>query len=258
MIDGLNEKYYVKRGNETYADMTTKFDGVKILKVEGMFDKGDAVNIYNEQWNDSQVEDYLITTLDNDNNPIVVRKNTDIKITFVVSTKYANGTIDVGKKHDEFLSYMMDGALWVKSLYTNKESYCVCLSSYSPQKIKLHRDFGTYILGQITLHQLQLPNDVETQYVGDLYIGLGGATLSNISQLTNVQHYNVADASGTYSINIGATNYVWICTSGSISNVVSSGWKVPMNGNVNVGTLRCYRTSNRILPHTMNFTIETT
>jgi hypothetical protein len=48
---------------------------------------------------------------------------------------------------------------------------------------------------------------------------------------------------------------LWICFSGSIENVVSEGFKIPMSEYISVGDLRCYRSANSIKPHTMNFTI---
>lgn len=254
--NGLVEKYYVKRGSELYADVTDKFDGVRILKVDGMFDKGEPVNIYNEQWTGNQSEDYMVTTLDDDQNPVVVYKNTDIKVVFAVSTRYADGVIDVGRQHDAFVDYMTNGALWIKSYYANKETYCCCMSGYTPQNIKLQRGLDkNYMIGELTFHQLDLPSEIQIEILGDLYIGLGDATLSDISSLVNPQHHNVLDPSGTYTYALSDMGYLWICTSATIDGVTSSGYEVPLNGSVVVGNLRCYRTTNKILPHTMSFTI---
>lgn len=256
MSKNLTEIYYVKRGSELYADITDKFDGVRILKVDGLFDKGEPVNIYNEQWSGEQSEDYLVTTLDESQNPVVVYKNTDIKVVFAVSSKYANGVIDVGEQHDAFVNYMKNGALWIKSYYSNKETYCVCMNGYTPQNIKLQRGLErSYMVGELTFHQLNLPNEIQIEVLGDLYIGLGGATLSGISSLINPIHHNVSNPSGTYSYQVSETNYLWLCSTATINGVTSSGYEVPINSVVMVDDLRCYRTANKILPHTMNFTI---
>lgn len=256
MSNELKEKYYVKRGNEEYTDITEKFDGLRILKVDGFFSRGEPVNIYNEQWVNEQSEDFMITTLDEDQNPKVIYKNTDIKITFIVGNKYATNTIDVGRQHDAFIDYMTNGALYVKSYYANKETYCVCVSNYEPQTIKLQRDDRTYMVGELTLHQLDLPQEIQIVYLGDLYIGTNGSIISNVSELQNSVHYNVQSPVGTYSYAISNTSYLWLCTTGTINGVTSSGYQVPISLVTTIGSLKCYRTSNQILPHTMSFTIN--
>lgn len=258
MNNSLNNKYFVKHGSESYTDICTKYDGVRILKVEGLFSQGEAVNVYNEQWTDTQEEDFMITTLDNDNNPIVIHKNQDIKIVFAVSNRYANGLIDVGLQHDAFVSYMSQGEIWIKSIYSNKEAKCALLSSYTPNAVKLHRKYGTYILGELTMHVLDIPNVITDDVDGDLYIGLGDATISAISQLVDVDHYdNIDNPSGNYTYQIQSTGYVWICSQYLLDSVTAGGYSVPITDVSIVGEYRCYRTQNRILPHTMQFKITT-
>jgi len=272
----LRSKYYVKRGSETYTDITSKFDGVRILKIDGLMSRGEPVNIYNEQWNDTQEEDFMITTFDLNDNPVVITKNTDIKVTFIVSERYAINTIDVAVQHDAFVDYMTNGALWIKSYYTLKETYCACLEGYEPTNYKFQRGrYGTYIIGELTLHQLQLPTSFSggsggsggdtpppvVPVIGNLYIGIGGATLSSqsdIENLTNLQYRNVTDDTGDYSIVIPSTNYLWICTSGTIAKVISNAVQVPMNSPIQVGDFYCYRSTNKIIPHTMYFSVTTT
>lgn len=86
-------KYFVKNTSAgTYVDMTTQFNGLAILKVDGLNEKGEPVNIYTAQWVNSQVEDVMITTLDQNNQPVVIRKNVDIEISFEFSPKYVSPT----------------------------------------------------------------------------------------------------------------------------------------------------------------------
>lgn len=153
-MDGLKNKYFVKRGTDNaFTDITTLFDGVRILSVTGMNSRGKAVNIYNEQWIDSQEEDFLVASP----NGQVVYTNTDIKITFVVGEKYASGTIDVSEQHDLFIDYMTGSDIYIKSTYTGKTSHCIFNSDYEPETIKLQRSGTSYMLGELTLHQLDLP-----------------------------------------------------------------------------------------------------
>ena len=152
----LTGKYYVKTtASGTYADVTTLVDGVRILEIKGMFDQGKTVNVYTAQWIDSQTEDFLITKEDSSHNPIVVRENPDISITFIVGNKYASNTIDVVTKHDLFVSTMTSKDVWVHSTYTGKVAHCMALESYSPTTTNLQRGGKSYIIGTIKLHVLE-------------------------------------------------------------------------------------------------------
>ena len=142
----------------TFQDITTMFDGVAVLKLDGMLAKGEPVNVYTAQWIDSQQEDFMITTLDGSDNPVVVRKNVDLELTFIVRQKYATGTIDVQTVHDNFVNYITGSDVWLKSSYVgNKYVHCVCLKEYKPTTVKLGRGDNSYIMGTITLHCLDAP-----------------------------------------------------------------------------------------------------
>ena len=159
MANNSSNRYFVKNtASGTFTDITTLFNGVAVLKVTGMLAKGKPVNIYTAQWNDSQQEDFLITTLDANNNPVVIRENVDIDITFIVRRKYATSAIDVQSVHDSFVSYMTDSDVWIKSAYLgNKYVHCVCLKEYKPTTVSLQRGDNSYIIGTITLHCLDAP-----------------------------------------------------------------------------------------------------
>ena len=144
----------------TFQDITTMFDGVAVLKLDGMLAKGEPVNVYTAQWIDSQQEDFMITTLDGSDNPVVVRKNVDLELTFIVRQKYATGTIDVQTVHDNFVDYITGSDIWLKSSYVgNKYVHCVCLKEYKPTTVKLGRGDNSYIMGTITLHCLDAPQE---------------------------------------------------------------------------------------------------
>jgi hypothetical protein len=154
-------KYFIRNTDGgAFQDITTLFDGVAILKVDGMLAKGKPVNIYTAQWIDSQEEDFLITATDEHENPIVIRENVDIEITFIIRQKYASATINVLSVHDSFINYMTGSDVWIKSSYVgNKYVHCVCLSEYSPTTVSLQRGDNSYIMGTIKLHTL------DTQHV---------------------------------------------------------------------------------------------
>lgn len=159
MANNSSGRYFVKNTkNGTFQDITTLFNGVAILKLTGMDGKGKPVNIYQAQWVNSQREDFMITTLDENNNPFVIRENVDIEITFIVRQKYATTTIDVQTVHDNFTNYMTNSDVWVKSGYLgNKYVHCVCLKEYKPTTTKLDRADNSYMMGTITLHTLDAP-----------------------------------------------------------------------------------------------------
>lgn len=154
----MTHVYQVKKSeNGTFANIETMFDGLRILKLDGLLAKGKAVNIYTAQWIGSQSEDFMITTRDNNNNPVVIRENVDLTVTFIISHRYANGAMDVLSTHDSFIEYMTSGDLWIKSSYTgNKYVHCVCLNEYKPTTVRLQRE-DAYVLGTITLHCLDAP-----------------------------------------------------------------------------------------------------
>ena len=144
----------------TFQDITTMFDGVAVLKLDGMLAKGKPLNVYTAQWLSSQKEDFLITTLDDNDNPVVIRENVDLELTFIVRQKYATGTIDVQTVHDNFVDYITGSDVWLKSSYVgNKYVHCVCLKDYKPTTVKLGRGDNSYMMGTITLHCLDAPQN---------------------------------------------------------------------------------------------------
>ena len=150
----LKNTYFVKNTpNGTFQDVATAFDGVRILAVTGVAAKGKAVNVYNEQWIDSDKEDFMITT----NNGTIVRENVDIEVVFLVHQRYATNTIDVKTQHDNFVNYMTNTDVWIKTSYQNNViAHCVALDNYEPTTMKLKRDSTTnYALGTIKLHCLE-------------------------------------------------------------------------------------------------------
>lgn len=161
-MNNSSGRYYVKNTeNGNFQDITALFNGVAVLSVDNMLSKGKPVNIYTAQWVNSQEEDFLITTLDEHDLPVVIRENTDIDVTFIVRQKYANGSssIDVMGVHDSFVSYMTDSDIWIRSSYMgNKFVHCVCLKEYKPTTIKLQRGTDSYVMGTITLHTLDAPS----------------------------------------------------------------------------------------------------
>ena len=162
MAKKLSGKYLLKNTSDgSYADVTSTFDGVNILSVGGLDAVGKAVNIYTAQWVNNQDEDFLITTLDENENPVVVRENVDITVTFVVGNRYAASTIDTQYVFDTFVAYMTGSDVWVASTYVGKQVHCVALDKFSPKEVKLHRGTETYILGEITLHTLEKPSQYQ-------------------------------------------------------------------------------------------------
>jgi hypothetical protein len=157
-MNGINTYFTKNSESASWEDITSKFDGVRILKMDGFLEKGEPINIFTQQWLSNQKEDFLITTLDDNDNPVVIRKNVDLELTFIVRQKYATGTIDVQTVHDNFVDYITGSDVWLKSSYVgNKNVHCVCLKDYKPTTVKLGRGDNSYIMGTITLHCLDAP-----------------------------------------------------------------------------------------------------
>ena len=159
-MNNSSGRYYIKTtANGSWSDITSQFQGVAILKMEGLLSKGKAVNVYTAQWIDEQDEDFLITTEDENENKVIIRENVDIDVTFIVMGKYASGgTCDVQAVHDSFVSAMTSSDIWLRSSYVgNKFVHCVCLKEYKPTTISLQRGTKSFMMGTITLHTLDAP-----------------------------------------------------------------------------------------------------
>ena len=157
-MNGINTYFTKNSESASWEDITSKFDGVRILRLDGFLAKGKPINIFTQQWLSNQKEDFLITTLDCSNNPVVIRENVDLDLTFIVRRKYATSAIDVQSVHDSFVSYMTNSDVWLKSSYVgNKCVHCVCLKEYKPTTVKLQRGNDSYIIGTITFHTLDAP-----------------------------------------------------------------------------------------------------
>ena len=159
-MNGINTYFTKNSESASWEDITSKFDGVRILKMDGFLAKGKPINIFTQQWLSNQKEDFLITTLDDNNRPVVIRENVDIELTFIVRKKYATNqeNFDVLAKHDAFVDYMTNTDVWLKSAYMgNKYVHCVCEKEYKPTAIMLNRGDNSYMTGTITLHTLDAP-----------------------------------------------------------------------------------------------------
>lgn len=163
-MNDSNNRYFLKKkvngsfDASVYADIADEYNGVAVLKMEGFLSSGEPVNIYTEQWIGDQKEDMMITTVDEDGNPVVVRKNVDIEVTFVVSQRYVMGNIeiDVQSVHDRFVNDMTSNDIWIKSQYMGgAQAHCICLKEYKPSVIKLDRGVNSFIMGTITLHTIE-------------------------------------------------------------------------------------------------------
>lgn len=258
MAASTKDKYYVRRTTSgEWEEISTKFQGCYILSLDGTNAQGDAVNVFTQQYVDSQTEDFMVTTQDGQGHDVIIRKNVDLQLTFICGQRY--GASDTQQVHDAFIDYVTkQGDFYIKSKYTGKEAHVVCLKGYKPTTQKLQRGVnGSYIMGTIELHTLDMPQTSSPEPIlGYLYIGFGGATISNpLTQLVNRQTYNTDNPVGDYEIVCPSTSYLWICFTGTIGMVKANGFEVPIIESTSIDNLRCYRTYNAIVPHTMNFSI---
>ena len=157
MAQDLSNKYFVKRNeSDSWSDVTTLYDGIKILKIGGFNEVGEAINVYTEQWIDSQREDFLVTSKDSSGQPMVIRKNNDLEMTFIAGTRYSyGGNIDTQTIYDTFIDDICNkGDFYIKSKYSGKSAHVVCLKGVKPTTERLHRGRNSYILATATLHCL--------------------------------------------------------------------------------------------------------
>lgn len=160
MVQDLKDAYFVKNTESgTFTDVTTLFQGVRILKVDGIGSKGESKNVFTQEWVNSETEDMMIVMETDEEPKRILRKNVDIEVTFVVRQKYASTVIDVQTQHDLFVDYMTNTDIWIKSNYMgDKFVHCVCLKEYKPTVMKLHRggnainNHRNWATGTITLH----------------------------------------------------------------------------------------------------------
>lgn len=153
----LTGKYFVKRTSSgSWEDVTTKWNGLKILSVDGFNEQGDAENVFTQKWINSQTEDMMVTKQDGQGNPIIIRANVDLTVTFIVARRYASTTIDEQTIYDSFVKYVCkDGDFYIKSAYVGKYVHVVCLKGFKPTAQRLQRGEKSYILATMTLHCLE-------------------------------------------------------------------------------------------------------
>ena len=255
-------KYYIKRtDNETYADITSVFDGISVLSLSGFGSRGDSINVFTQQWIDSQSEDFMVTKKEQGSD-VIIRQNVDISLTFIIGRRYTNKLINESLVYDAFVDYVTSGDFYIKSTYANKEAHVVCLKGFKPTSVKLNRGWSSYIMATIELHTLDNPSTVDaTPVVQDLYIGFGNNlvfSVNEIENLQNVQHHTSdSDFGGDYSITNTNTKYLWICSTRKLdpSQVLSDIFYIPIDVEIKVGDFYCYRSSKRIVPTTVNFTL---
>lgn len=150
-----SNRYFIKNTkNGNFEDITTLFDGVGVLKLEGMLNKGKPVNVYSEQWVNTQDEDFMITS-SQEGVTKIIHENQDVSLTFIVRQTYAENQIDVQTVHDDFVAYLTGSDVWIRSNYVGgKMVHCVCLEPYEPTTVSLQRGLKSYIMGTIKLHSL--------------------------------------------------------------------------------------------------------
>lgn len=160
-MNDLTGKYFVKKAiNDEYQDLTTLFDGLRILKIDGFMSEGQPKNVYTASWEYDDDEDFAIVMQDDEDTIKIIRECVDLDITFIIKGSYASETIDVNTQHLRFKNYMLGKDVWIKSMYQDElEAHCVCLKEYKPTTEKYHRGIDSYVMGTITMHMLEKPTN---------------------------------------------------------------------------------------------------
>lgn len=152
----METKYYVGRSADNMTDVSATFQGVHILKIDGIDVRGEAVNVYLEQWMDGST-DFIIAGESGN----IVRKNPDIKVTFIVGERYATTpNFNLQRAYDTFIDFMTSKDVYLKTEYVDKIVHAVCTEAteITTNKMKRKGD-NSYKLGSITLAQIDAPTD---------------------------------------------------------------------------------------------------
>jgi hypothetical protein len=158
MSNDLTGKYFVrKNASAVWEDVTTKWTGIKILAVDGFNELGEAINVFKQQWIDG-TEDITVTEQDGQGNDVIRRANVDLKLTFIVSRRYAPTEINEKTVYDNVINYMCKtGAFYIKSVYTGMQANVINLKPIKPTAQKLNRGKNSYIMATIELHCKSAP-----------------------------------------------------------------------------------------------------
>ena len=152
MAQDLSNKYFVKRGDGAWQDITTLWNGAKVLKISGLNTEGEAVNVYSEQWvNTDEGEDFLIA------GDSIIRKTPDIEMTIIIGTRYGTN-VNVMGTYAAMVTYMDLADFYIKSAYSKRIAHVVCLKGITPTVEKLQRGGDSYIMVTVSLHCLELPS----------------------------------------------------------------------------------------------------
>lgn len=161
---GLRGKYAYRKGT---TGSWTNFDtisGVRVLSVDGINERGEAVNVYTAQWIDSDVEDYICTKKNSTSGKDeIIRKNVDINLTMIIGRRYASneGSVNEQSVYDTMISTLCEtGDLYIKSEYVGKIAHVVCLKAVKPTAVRLNRGRNSYILVTIPFHVLEQPTNI--------------------------------------------------------------------------------------------------
>lgn len=158
MAYSLTGKYYVGYG-AGWTDITTQFQGLRVLSIDGFNEVGDSVSVFTQQWLDSQAEDCFITTEDVTGDPVIIRSNVDLQMTVIISRRYANTAIDEQVVYDSLRTFLNNGDFYLYSLYNNKVAHVISIKGFKPTTQKLNRGNKSYIMVTIPLHTLDVPTD---------------------------------------------------------------------------------------------------
>ena len=163
MSNDLTGKYFVrKNASAAWEDVTTKWTGIKVLAVDGFNELGEAINVFKQQWIDG-TEDITVTEQDGQGNDVIRRANVDLKLTFIVSRRYAPTEINEKTVYDNVINYMCKtGAFYIKSVYTGMQANVINLKAVKPTAQKLNRGKNSYIMATIELHCKSVPTTFNT------------------------------------------------------------------------------------------------
>lgn len=155
----INKYFFKKEANDDWQDFSTAYKGVRVLRIEGLGELGDAVNVYSEQWMESQEEDFLITG----SSGKIIRKNVDLSMTIIISRRYIDDSLidfyDEMEMYNTLVDELLSEDFYIHSEYTKLQAHVVCNKGFKPTTMDFQRGRKSYILVTIPLHCLDKPKE---------------------------------------------------------------------------------------------------
>ena len=144
----ITGKYFFKtKETDNWTDFVAYNPYFDILSVKGLDSLGAPMNIFTQQWVNSDSMDVYV--------PDTVHRETNaVEINFIVWNKYSpNATAStISSNHDMIIKQFVGLTWWFKSLYSFRSCQLICQDVYEPTLVHLRPNGElSYITGTLKL-----------------------------------------------------------------------------------------------------------